>query len=185
MPYQYPGVPRYAQVHPDIRGTRAYPGPTVPTPQNGGHCWCPPPPPVGRFGATGAKRSPAGSPVVPFGPEPGRPGTRVCSRPGFSAIERARVPGPGHSPGDLGPVFSRPGFGYTPNQVLCCAIVLPGRQSTFRVGFCRTATGKAPKWALWPAEGWPEGCFCVFPVAIRPKSGPEGRCTARKHYCAT
>ena len=25
----------------------------------------------------------------------------------------------------------------------------------------------------------------VFPVAVRPKSGPEGRFTARKHYCIT
>ncbi len=25
--------------------------------------------------------------------------------------------------------------------------------------------------------------FCVFPVAVRPKSSPEGRFPARKHYC--
>ncbi len=27
--------------------------------------------------------------------------------------------------------------------------------------------------------------FGAFPVAVRPKSGPEGRYTARKHYCVT
>ncbi len=27
--------------------------------------------------------------------------------------------------------------------------------------------------------------FNAFPVAVRPKSGPEGRFTARKHYCVT
>jgi hypothetical protein len=27
--------------------------------------------------------------------------------------------------------------------------------------------------------------FDAFPVAVRPKSCPEGRCTARKHYCVT
>ncbi len=27
--------------------------------------------------------------------------------------------------------------------------------------------------------------FGVFPVAVRPKSGPEGRFPARKHYCVT
>ncbi len=27
--------------------------------------------------------------------------------------------------------------------------------------------------------------FGVFPVAIRPKSDPEGRFPARKHYCVT
>ena len=27
--------------------------------------------------------------------------------------------------------------------------------------------------------------FGAFPVAVRPKSGPEGRFTARKHYCVT
>ncbi len=27
--------------------------------------------------------------------------------------------------------------------------------------------------------------FGSFPVAVRPKSGPEGRFTARKHYCVT
>ncbi len=29
------------------------------------------------------------------------------------------------------------------------------------------------------------GTFSVFPVAVRPKSGPEGRCPARKHYYVT
>jgi hypothetical protein len=27
--------------------------------------------------------------------------------------------------------------------------------------------------------------FRIFPVAVRPKSGPEGRFPARKHYCVT
>ena len=27
--------------------------------------------------------------------------------------------------------------------------------------------------------------FGAFPVAVRPQSGPEGRFTARKHYCVT
>jgi hypothetical protein len=27
--------------------------------------------------------------------------------------------------------------------------------------------------------------FGAFPVAVRPKPGPEGRSTARKHYCVT
>jgi hypothetical protein len=59
---------------------------------------------------------------------------------------------------------------------LCYAIELPGRKSAFRAGFW-----KAPKSALRPAFGRPEADFGAFPVAVRPKSGPEGRFTARKH----
>ncbi len=31
----------------------------------------------------------------------------------------------------------------------------------------------------------PEADFGTFPVAVRPQSGPDGRSTARKHYCVT
>ncbi len=38
-------------------------------------------------------------------------------------------------------------------------------------------------------SGWPKAGrrtdFGSFPVAVRPKSGPEGRFPARKHYCVT
>jgi hypothetical protein len=73
------------------------------------------------------------------------------------------------------------GAGFT----LCYAIMLPGRKSAFRAGFCRTATGKAPKSALRPAFGRPEPDFGAFPVAVRQKSGPEGRFPTRKQYCVT
>ncbi len=57
--------------------------------------------------------------------------------------------------------------------------------SVFWPDFGRTATGKALKWALRPAFGRLEGRFLFFPVAVRPKSGPEGRFTARKLYSVT
>ncbi len=68
-----------------------------------------------------------------------------------------------------------------PRHTPCYAIMLPGRKSAFRPGFwpdCyreNTEVGppKAGRWAY----------FGVFPVAVRPKSGPEGRFMARKHYC--
>ncbi len=61
---------------------------------------------------------------------------------------------------------------------LCYAKVRPGRKSACRPGF------------------WPDCCpgrpsagrradFGVFPAAVRPKSGPEGRFPERKHYCVT
>ncbi len=61
---------------------------------------------------------------------------------------------------------------------LRCAIVLPGRKSAFRARF----------WSDWyreNTEGQPGADVGAFPVAVRPKSGPEGRFTARKHYCVT
>ncbi len=42
--------------------------------------------------------------------------------------------------------------------------------------------GKASKSALRLAEGRPESPFCGF---MQPKSGPEARFPARKHYCIT
>ncbi len=65
--------------------------------------------------------------------------------------------------------------------ILCCAIVLPGRKSAFQVGFwpdCyreSTEIGQAGRAAD----------FDAFPAAVWPKSGMEGRFTARKHYCVT
>ena len=68
------------------------------------------------------------------------------------------------------------GFSCRSQGTLGDAIVLPGRKSDF----FRTATGKAPKSALRPAEGRPEGQFrCVpgsSPATIRrgvPIYGPE------------
>ncbi len=49
--------------------------------------------------------------------------------------------------------------------------------------FGRTASGEIPKSALRPPL--PEADFGAFPVAVRPKSGPEGRFPDRKHYCVT
>jgi hypothetical protein len=46
--------------------------------------------------------------------------------------------------------------------------------------------GKASKPALWPAFGRQDGRFLFgFPIRIRPKSGPEARLLARKHYRIT
>ncbi len=63
-----------------------------------------------------------------------------------------------------------------PQCTLCYAIVPPGRKAAFRAGFwpdCyreRTEIGS-------PAGRRAE--FCVFPVAVRPKSNPEGRFPTR------
>ncbi len=43
----------------------------------------------------------------------------------------------------------------------------------------RTAMGKEPK----SAQAGRRAYFGAFPVAVRPKPGPEGRFLARKHYC--
>ncbi len=60
-----------------------------------------------------------------------------------------------------------------------------GRESAFRSGFCpdcyRGNTDIGPPAGRRPAGG----PFGTFPVAVRPKSGPEGRLTAQKHYCVT
>ncbi len=60
------------------------------------------------------------------------------------------------------------------------AMVLPGRKSAFRV--------RAGFWTdcyrgITEAFGRPGADFGVFPVAVRPKSGPEGRFPDRQHYC--
>jgi hypothetical protein len=55
--------------------------------------------------------------------------------------------------------------------VLCYALVLPGRKSGFRTGF-RPDFGRS----LVGTD------FEAFPIRIRPKSGPEARSPARKHF---
>jgi hypothetical protein len=46
-----------------------------------------------------------------------------------------------------------------------------------------------PDFGRTALSGWPSAGrradFDAFPVAVRPQSGPEGRCTARRHYCVT
>ncbi len=88
-------------------------------------------------------------------------------------------------PGPTGPTDERWDYSLAGRRIcmtcvstLCYAIVLPGRKSAFRAGFWRTATGKAPKSALRPADR----CR-YFPGSSPPKSGPQGRVTARNHYC--
>ena len=65
------------------------------------------------------------------------------------------------------------------------AIVLPGRKSAFRAGFwpdCYRgeSTDIGPPAGLRPAGRRAD--VVSFPVAVRPKSGPEARFSARKHY---
>ncbi len=72
------------------------------------------------------------------------------------------------------------------SYTLCHAMVLPGRKSVFRdsilAGMLPGSRRNCP--SRWPnASGRAD--FGAFPVAVRPKSGPEGRLTARKHYCVT
>ena len=43
--------------------------------------------------------------------------------------------------------------------------------------------GKHRNWPSGRPSAGRRADFGAFPVAVRPKSGPEGRCTARKHYC--
>ncbi len=50
-------------------------------------------------------------------------------------------------------------------DTLCYAIMLPGRKTAFQAG--------------------QRADFGAFPVAVRPKSVPEGRLPARKHYFVT
>ncbi len=93
------------------------------------------------------------------------------------ALERTNSIGTVHKP-PLGPASSAAGILYV-TQSCFRAINRPSGPD-----FGRTATGKTPKSALRPAFGRRAG-FGAFPVAVRPKSGPEGRFTARKHYCVT
>ncbi len=51
--------------------------------------------------------------------------------------------------------------------------------------FGRTSTGKAPKSAPSRPKAGRRADLLAFPVSVRPTSGPEGRFTARKHYCVT
>ncbi len=58
-------------------------------------------------------------------------------------------------------------------------VCLPGRISADNL------SGKLQnRPAGWPKAGR-RGDFDVFPNRVRPKSGPETRFQARKHYCAT
>ena len=65
---------------------------------------------------------------------------------------------------------------------LCYAIVLPGRKSAFRAGFWQDCYLESTD--IGPPAGR-RADFGAVPVAVRPKSVPEGRFTARKHYCVT
>ncbi len=65
---------------------------------------------------------------------------------------------------------------------LCYAIVFPGHKSAFRSGFWPGCYRESIE--IGPPAGRRTD-FGFFPVAFRPKSGPEGRFPARKHYCVT
>ena len=65
---------------------------------------------------------------------------------------------------------------------LCYAIVLPGRKSSFRVGFPPDSSLQSIR--IGPSTGRRTD-FEALPISIRPKSGPEARFLARKHYSVT
>ncbi len=61
-------------------------------------------------------------------------------------------------------------------RTLCYAMVFPGRKSGFRAGLRLDSLGKTSESAA---------DYEVFPMRIRPTSGPEVRFLARKQYCVT
>ena len=65
---------------------------------------------------------------------------------------------------------------------VCYAVVLPGRKSVFRAGFRPDSNRESIK--IGPSAGR-RSDFDAFPTRILPKSGPEDRFPARKHYCVT
>ncbi len=67
-------------------------------------------------------------------------------------------------------------------STLCYVIVLPGSKSKLRAGFRPDSNRESLK--IGPPAGR-RADFGVFPVAVRPKSDPEDRFPARKHYCVT
>ncbi len=85
------------------------------------------------------------------------------------------LPGPPRPLGGLGKVSVGPALelhrssNRQTNSILCYAIVLPGRRSDLQAGF----------WLDCYRERTEIG------LQARPKSGPEGRFTARKYYCVT
>ena len=72
---------------------------------------------------------------------------------------------------------------------MLCNIVLPGRNSAFRAGCCRTATGKKPKSPFRPAFGRPEGRCRFFPGGSPAKIRPGGPTSSSEaltiDYCVT
>ena len=73
-----------------------------------------------------------------------------------------------------------------PPITLRYAIVLPGQKSGFRAGFRPDSNRESIK--IGPPAGLRPGGGAIFealPTRIRPKSGPEARFLARKHYCVT
>jgi hypothetical protein len=65
-------------------------------------------------------------------------------------------------------------------------------QQSFRVvhrtsalDFGRSPTGNVPKQHFGRPKAGQSANFGAFPVAVRPKTGPEGRSPVRKHYCET
>ncbi len=61
---------------------------------------------------------------------------------------------------------------------------LPGRRSNFRAGYRQDSNLESLNIGplARPKAGQRVG-FEAFPIKIRPTSGPEIRCPARKHYC--
>ncbi len=57
------------------------------------------------------------------------------------------------------------------NIILCYAIVLPGRTSGFRAGFRPVSGWESTN--IGPLAGRMPSGFEVFPIRIRPTSGPE------------
>ncbi len=70
-----------------------------------------------------------------------------------------------------------------PDQTtLCYALVLAGRKSGLRAGFEPDFSREGIQIGI-TAGRRPD--FDVYPIGIRPKSCPEARFQARKHYCLT
>ncbi len=70
-------------------------------------------------------------------------------------------------------------------DTLCYALVLPGRKSAFRAGLAGLLPGRHRNRPFGRPKAGRRAEFGAFPVAVRPKSGPEGRFTGRKHYRVT
>ncbi len=97
--------------------------------------------------------------------------TLIAAAQGGRGPTIATRPGPLLEPKRLQPKWLR---------TLCYAIMHPGRKSCFRAGFRKPQ--KRPSGL--PKAGR-RADFEALPARIQPKSCPEARFPARKHYCAT
>jgi hypothetical protein len=70
----------------------------------------------------------------------------------------------------------------TKQDTLCYKILFPCRKSAFQAEFGPSCYRESTE--IGPPAGRRTD-FGVFPVGVRPKSGPEGRFPARKHNCVT